>query len=201
MGDAKKEKLNRDLDGALEWGGYAPDAIVARELAMAKGLGGGKKAAAAAKNLPVIRKVAAPLEAATYVVEAGRLIGDADLRQKRMDEFEDSGDKGALARMWDGYSNPIGTIYAAGNNLVQTAAVNMGEVEKEAKYQAGMAAVQKKIADKKARLALEEAELKKGGLFENQWDWVDPVPVKEPDPKADGMALIRSYLSNQGLLG
>lgn len=103
---------NKDVDGVLNMVGWAPEAIIARERLVSRGLGARADfAKSMLRKLPVR---AAALELALHGVEAARLAGSPELRESRVAEAEDLAKQSVPRRLFAAYDNPVGLVYGAG---------------------------------------------------------------------------------------
>jgi hypothetical protein len=101
----------------------------------------------------------------------------------------ESSKRGAGGRVWDAFSNPVGTLYAAGQTVVDTVQTNAGQADRDAAYEAEKKRLMERSISKR-RMVMEEDG------FERQYDRVQP---QQPDDKAIGLSMVRAYLENNGL--
>lgn len=199
MPELRKATASDKADLALELTGYAPEALGAmyrKEDLMAKGLGGmGKKGIAAKASAASLKKFLVPVEAATYATEALRLATNEDLREKRVEEVAESAKKGTAGRLFDSWSNPIGTIYGAGQTVFDTIQTSSGQAQRDEEYRVeGLRMMEE--TQRKKKLKLEAAT--RIDPFDRQYDSV-PSELREPDDKEIGLGMVRSYLQNNAL--
>ena len=205
MPEVKKGTRSDVVDAALEVAGYTPDVLYAKEAAMAKGLSGiGKKASAAKASSAALKKVLAPVEAATYAVEALRLATDGDLRDKRIEQVAESAKDGAAERMFDAWSNPIGTIYGAGQTMVDTAKINFGEAGREEEFEREKARIGAQTEERRALRAeaarqLEE-ESRRALDAPSAAEKVRMAQIEDRMEQENARGMVRSYLEGQGLV-
>lgn len=103
---------NKDIDGTLSALSWAPEAILARERLVSRGLGA--RAGLAKSLLKKLPGRAAALELLLHGVEAARLAGSPEVRESRVAEAEDLSKKGVAQRLFAAYDNPVGLTYGTG---------------------------------------------------------------------------------------
>jgi hypothetical protein len=103
---------NKEIDGSLNMVGWAPEAILARERLVSRGLGA--KASSAKSLLKKLPVRAAALELLLHGVEAARLAGSPELREARVEEAKDLAKEGMMRRAFAAYDNPVGLVYGTG---------------------------------------------------------------------------------------
>lgn len=103
---------NKDIDGVLNMVGWAPEAIIARERLISRGLGA--KADLAKSMLRKLPVRAAAIELALHGIEASRLASSPEVRESRVEEAKDLAKKGMMRKAFAAYDNPVGLIYGAG---------------------------------------------------------------------------------------
>ena len=198
MPELRKATASDKADLAFELAGAAPEVLSVihkKEALMAKGLGMGKRAAAAKVSAASLKPYLAPVEAASYAIEALRLATDENLRERRVEEVAESAKNGAGERMFDAWLNPIGTIYGAGQTVYDTIQTSSGQAKRDEEFRVeGLRMMEE--TQRKKKLKLEAAT--RIDPFDRQYDSV-PSEVREPDDKEMGLGMVRSYLQNNGL--
>jgi hypothetical protein len=188
---------NDEIDLMVDSAQPVRSLLLARDSIQAATLGGKAGSRAAAGKL-ALKKAAVPLEVGLMGVEALRLATDEDVRLKRVQEAEElAKEDNAAFRMLAAQSNPIGTIYGAGEAIYQTARINASQEQADKDYESEKQRVEEKIRNREMSRMVNE--IKGFDPFNNRVN-VDPARTKQEDDKAIGLELVRSYFGNNGTL-
>lgn len=113
-------------------------------------------------GLRMAGKVAAPIQAGMMLAEGGRLVFDPEFRAKQEANFNSLEDKGAMAGLGQGLSQPISTIYNAGGGFAdlfgqaqsaQASKMNEATLRKRPGVKKGLARVEQNKKDYKNKLS------------------------------------------------